>query len=81
MAGYAERVWAEALFCSHLQPSQKPDYDEVKAAVAERMRRPGIARCAACVAEQYGNEPTLAAECMTWCLTTVAAAFRDPVRV
>jgi hypothetical protein len=78
---YAEAIWAEALFCSPLQPSAKPGPAEVRAAVAERMDGAGIARCAACVAGAYGDDQTLAADRMTWCLAAVAAAFREPVPV
>lgn len=77
---YPETIWAEALFCSDLQPSEKPGPEQIRAAVAERMDNAGIARCAGCVAYAYGEQPLLAADRMAWCLTAVATAFRfEPV--
>jgi hypothetical protein len=71
----AETIWAEALFCSLLQPSENPDPATVRAAVTERMDHAGIARCVACVAHEYGEHPTEAAARMRWAVTTVRAAY------
>jgi hypothetical protein len=79
MTAVAEIYWAEALFCSPLQQSEKPSAAEVRAAVAERMEHAGIARCAACLAFEYGEHPTLAAERMAWAVAAVRDAFASAV--
>lgn len=75
----AETYWAEALFCSPLQPSQEPTAAEIRAAVKERMDHAGIARCAACLAFEYGEHPVEAAARMRWAVAAVHDAFASAV--
>ena len=64
--GRSER--AQALFVSHLQPSQQPRPDQVAAAIEESLRRWGSAGCAAATAAEYGEHPDTAASRMRWAL-------------
>jgi hypothetical protein len=63
---------AEALFVSHLQPSQQPRSDEVAAAIEESLRRWGPAGCAAATAAEYGAHPDTAAPRMRWALAVAS---------
>jgi hypothetical protein len=69
---YAER--AEALFLSHLQPSQHPTPDQVAAAIEAGLRRWGSAGCAAAAAAEYGDHPDTAPTRMRWVLQLLASA-------
>ncbi|MDG6109037.1 hypothetical protein [Dactylosporangium aurantiacum] len=73
-----EAVRAEALFVSHLQCSQSPRGDEVRAAVAATLRRFGIKGCAAQVAGEFGDHPETAVARMAWALALVRSTY--PVR-
>jgi hypothetical protein len=72
--GRSER--AQALFVSHLQPSQQPRADEVAAAIEDSLRRWGPAGCAAAAAAEYGDHPDTAASRMRWALA-VASLFES----
>ncbi len=66
---------AEALFASHLQPSESPDGCQVQRAVAETVRRLGRAGCAGRVAQEFGDHPETALARMRWARALVADAF------
>jgi hypothetical protein len=63
---------AQALFVSHLQPSQQPQGDEVAAAIEDSLRRWGAGGCAAAAAAEYGDHPDTAASRMRWALAVTA---------
>jgi hypothetical protein len=64
---------AEALFLSHLQPSEHPTPAQIAAAIRVTLRqRGGVAGCAAALAEEYGEHPETAAARMRWALSVVA---------
>lgn len=65
-----ERVRAEALFASDLQPSDQPTEAQVARAIhASLAARGGVAGCAAVMAAEYGEHPETAARRMRWALT------------
>ena len=67
--------YAEALFCSPLQPSERPTSEAVRAAVEEAVHGWRLAMHTPCVAQEFGDHPELAAERMQWCLAAVRAGF------
>jgi hypothetical protein len=75
--GRSER--AQALFVSHLQPSQQPRADEVAAAIEDSLRRWGPAGCTAATAAEYGEHPDTAASRMRWALAV--SALYEPLAV
>ena len=68
---------AEALFCSPLRPEQRPDSEQIQAAVrASLTAHSDDPRLCACdLAEAYGECPEITVDRMRWCLTAVAGAF------
>jgi hypothetical protein len=68
--GRTER--AQALFLSHLQPSQQPTPDQVALAIETSLSRWGVAGCAAASAAEYGDHPDTAASRMRWALAVSA---------
>lgn len=66
---------AEALFASHLQPSDNPPPELVRAVVNATVFRIRQAGCEACVAQECGDHPDTAVQRMRWCREQVAAAF------
>ncbi len=76
MPGTYEAVRAEALFVSHLQPSQHPSGAQVRRAVATALRGSGIRGCAAQVAGEFGDHPDIAVARMAWALATVHDVYR-----
>jgi hypothetical protein len=75
--GRTER--AQALFVSHLQPSQQPPAHQVAAAIEESLRRFGPVGCAAATAAEYGDHPETAASRMRWALAL--SALLEPLAV
>jgi hypothetical protein len=73
-----EAVRAEALFLSCLQSSESPSREQVRAAVADMLRRFGTRGCAAQVAGEFGDHPETAVARMAWALGMVRTVF--PVR-
>jgi hypothetical protein len=59
-------VWAEALFVSVLQRSDRPGPGEVREAVAAAVRAYGGWGCAELVAQEFGDHPETAMERMRW---------------
>jgi hypothetical protein len=75
-------VLAEALFCSCLQPSDRPGPERVRSAVQDELHRyhGALGACAPDVAFHYGERPELAAARMRWCRALIAAAYRPSGR-
>ena len=57
---------AEALFVSHLQPSQQPTRRTVEETVTAMILRHGSDGCAAVVAAEFGDHPEAAVRRMCW---------------
>lgn len=72
MLRYRTLMLAEALFTSALQPSQHPDRQQVRRAIASELVRCRVSGCVAEVACKFGEHPDEAAERMRWALRTVA---------
>ncbi len=70
-----EVLRAEALFCSHLQPSDTTTSAQVRDIVHEVVFRLGQAGVEELVAQECGDHPELAAERMRWCCQQVERAF------
>jgi hypothetical protein len=70
---------AELLFCSSLQPSQRPTAQAVRIAVRESLRRhnDSLRECAAHVASCYGNNPEQTCARMRWARSLATASFLD----
>ncbi|MFG1954662.1 hypothetical protein [Micromonospora sp. NPDC048830] len=63
---------AEALFASALQPSQHPDRQQVRRAIAGELVHRRVSGRVREVAYEFGEHPEEAAERMRWALRTVA---------
>jgi hypothetical protein len=75
-------VRAQALFASHLQPSDRPTPAQVADAIINSLRGyGGIAGCVATMATEYGDHPEAAAARMRWALALAATSgvFAGPV--
>ena len=59
-------VWADALFVSVLQRSDKPDAGQVRQAIAAAIRAHGDQGCAQQVAQEFGDHPETAVARMHW---------------
>lgn len=70
---------AELVFCSNLQPSQRPSARAVRHAVLESLRRHdnALGDCAAHVASCYGNDPEETCERMRWARSVAIVSFLD----
>lgn len=68
-------VRAEALFCSHTQPSDKPGAEQVAESIAAMIRVHGSHGCACQVATAFGDHPDTAPERMRWARERVAATY------
>jgi hypothetical protein len=66
---------AEALFCSQVQPSEKPDGTRVAKSIAAMIRVHGSHGCACQVAAAFGDHPDIALERMRWARDTVAVTY------
>ncbi len=72
---------AEALFASHLQPSQRPSRATVEETVTAMILRHGSDGCAAAVAYEFGDHPETAVRRMGWVrgeIRRMAAEQRRP---
>jgi hypothetical protein len=65
----------DALFVSHVQRSQQPTPELIRAAVAATVDRLGGARCAELVAQEFGEHPDCALGRMRWARGAIIAAF------
>jgi len=68
-------VRTEALFASHLQRSQDPTAELIRAAVTAVVDRLGETGCAALVAQEFGEHPDCALGRMRWARVAVRTAF------
>ncbi|WP_306210794.1 hypothetical protein [Actinoplanes sp. RD1] len=81
MLSTVQDLAAEALFASHLQPSDCPDRRSVEAAVTAMILRHGSDGCALVVAGEFGDHPEAAVRRMSWVrheLSAMADAHRSP---
>ena len=72
----SDDVRTEALFVSHLQRSQDPTAESIRATVAATVDRLGPIECAALVAQEFGEHPDCAPGRMQWARHAVQDAFR-----
>jgi hypothetical protein len=68
-------LYAEALFVTCVQPSDRASTEQVRAAVADALRRHGRSGCAGLVALEFGEHPECAVPRMDWALHTAELAF------
>lgn len=66
---------AEALFCSQVQPSEKPGRVQVSESIAAQIRIRGSHGCACQVAREFGDHPETAVARMRWARQTVTAVY------
>ena len=72
----SDDIRTEALFVSHLQRSQHPTAESIRATVAATVDRLGPTGCAALVAQEFGEHPDCAPVRMQWARHAVRDAFR-----
>lgn len=72
----APTILSEALFASHLQSSEHPTPDDVRAAIDSSLRALGVGLCICRVAQEFGDHPEAATTRMRWATHAVAAAYR-----
>jgi hypothetical protein len=65
----------DALFVSHVQRSQEPTVELIRAAVTDTVNRLGGARCAELVAQEFGEHPDCAIGRMLWARSAIMLAF------
>jgi hypothetical protein len=83
MISTVQELAAEALFVSHLQPSECPSRETVEQTVTAMILRHGSDGCAAGVAAEFGDHPEAAVRRMSWVrgeLDTIAAVVGTPRR-
>jgi hypothetical protein len=73
-------VWAEALFASVLQRSDRPSPGQVRKAVAAAVCAYGGCGCAELVAQEFGDHPETAVERMRWARDVAGEVFAPPRR-
>ena len=71
-------VWADALFVSVLQGSERPDAGQVRRAIAAAVRAYGGGGCAQRVAQEFGDHPEAAVERMCWARAVADEVFAAP---
>ena len=71
-------VWAEALFASVLERSDRPSPGQVRNAVAVAVRAYGDRGCAVLVAQEFGDHPETAVERMRWARVVGCQVFAPP---
>lgn len=67
---------ADALFVSHLQPSENASVEVVQATVTAMILLHGSEGCVAAVAGEFGDHPEAAVRRMIWARAMVGAATR-----
>jgi hypothetical protein len=75
MNAMADHLRTEALFVSHVQRSQHPTIELIRAVVTDTVNRLGEARCAELVAQEFGEHPDCALGRMRWARSAISAAF------
>jgi hypothetical protein len=68
-------VHSEALFVSHVQRSQEPSAELIRAAVNATVDRLGEVGCAELVAQEFGEHPDCALGRMQWARRAARSAF------
>jgi hypothetical protein len=68
-------VWADALFVSVLQGSDKPDPGQVREAIAAAVRAYGDGGCVQRVAQEFGDHLETAVARMRWARAVVGEVF------
>jgi hypothetical protein len=71
-------VWADALFVSVLQGSDKPDAGQVRQAIATAVRAYGDVGCAQRVAQEFGDHPETAVARMRWARAVAGEVLASP---
>ena len=71
-------AWAEALFASVLQRSDRPSPGQVRKAVAAAVHANGGRGCAALVAQEFGDHPETAVQRMRWARAVAGEVFAPP---
>ena len=71
-------VWAEALFVSVLQRSDRPSPGQVRKAAVAAVRAHGGPGCAELVAQEFGDHPETAVERMRWARALADEVFTSP---
>ena len=70
--------WADALFVSVIQGSDRPDASQVRKAIAAAVRSYGGRGCAQRVAQEFGDHPETAAARMRWARAVAGEVFASP---
>jgi hypothetical protein len=71
-------AWAEALFVSVLQRSDRPSPGQVRTAIAAVVRAHGSRGCAELVAQEFGDHPETAVKRMCWAREVAGDVFAPP---
>ena len=71
-------VWADALFVSVLQRSEKPSAGQVRKAIAAAVRAYGGLGCVQRVAQEFGDHPEAAVNRMRWAREVADELFAAP---
>jgi hypothetical protein len=71
-------LWAEALFASVLQRSDRPSPGQVRKAVAAAVHAYGGRGCAQRVAQEFGDHPETAVARMRWARAVAGEVFGSP---
>ena len=71
-------IWAEALFVSVLQRSDRPSPGQVRKAAAAAVRAYGGPGCAELVAQEFGDHPETAVKRMRWARAVAGEVFTSP---
>jgi hypothetical protein len=74
----ANAVWADALFVSVLQGSDRPDVGQVRKAIAAAVRAYGGGGCAQRVAQEFGDHPETAVARMRWARALAGETSASP---
>jgi hypothetical protein len=75
MISIVKDLAAEALFVSHLQPSECPSQQAVEQAVTAMILLHGSEGCAAEVATEFGDHPEVAVRRMNWVHTELTGVI------
>lgn len=78
MVGAIDDLLVEALFVSHVQPSDAPTAELVQRAITETIVRFGTEGCAARVAVEFGDHPETAVSRMVWVRQVVRQSYPSP---
>ena len=78
MVGAIDDLLVEALFVSHVRPSDSPTAEAVQRAITETIVRFGTDGCAARVAAEFGDHPDCAVERMAWVRQVVRSSYPSP---